>query len=141
MEVDYKTWKTVQVGDSASKTITVTSEMVEQFALLTGDDNPIHTDEAYAKKTVFRKRVVHGVFQISFISALLATKMPGRGSIYHSQDTLFTAPLFVGDSVTAKVEVIERLEETKQIKLKTTCFNSNNQQTLDGTAIVYPARR
>lgn len=141
MNETYKTWKTVTVGDNASKTITITSEMVKQFAQLTGDDNPIHLDEAYAKKTVFRKPVVHGVFQISLISALLATEMPGRGSIYHSQNTNFTAALFVGDTVTAKVEVIERLEETKQIRLKTTCMNSNNQLTMDGFAIVYPARK
>ncbi|PCJ56228.1 MAG: enoyl-CoA hydratase [Planctomycetota bacterium] len=141
MNDNFKTWKTVEVGDCASKTQTITSDMVDQFAKLTGDDNPIHLDEQYAKKTVFRKRVVHGVFQISLISALLATEMPGRGSIYHSQNTLFTAALFVGESVTARVEVIERLEATKQIRLKTTCMNDQNQLTMDGTAIVYPARR
>lgn len=140
-ENNYKTWQTIAVGDKASMTILVDEKMVKAFADLTGDNNPIHTDEEFAKKTVFRKRVVHGAFQNSLISAILASQMPGPGSIYCSQESNFSAALFVGEKVIVEVEVVEKLMATKQVKIKTTCKNEAGQLTLQGFAVVYPARR
>lgn len=140
-ENNFKTWQTIAVGDKATMSIVVNSEMVKSFAELTGDCNPIHLDEEFAKKTVFRKRVVHGAFQNSLISAILASKMPGPGSIYCSQDSTFTAALFVGETVIVEVEVVEKMMANKQVKIKTICKKETGEITLDGYAVVYPARR
>jgi 3-hydroxybutyryl-CoA dehydratase len=140
-ENSYKTWQTIAVGDKATMTILVDEKMVKAFAELTGDNNPIHTDPEFAKKTVFRKCVVHGAFQNSLISAILASQMPGPGSIYCSQESTFSAALFVGEKVTVEVEVVEKLMATKQAKIKTTCINESGQITLQGFAVVFPARR
>lgn len=140
-ENTHKTWVTIAEGDKASFSLIITENMVKNFAELTGDNNPIHTDEEFAKKTIFRKRIVHGAFQNSLISALLATKLPGPGSIYCSQQSIFTAALFIGDTITVEAEVVEKILVTKQVKIKTTCKNQNMQTTLEGFAIVYPARK
>lgn len=140
-ENTFKTWLTIAVGDKASMSILLTEKMVKDFAELTGDNNPIHLDEEFAKKTVFRKRVVHGAFQNSLISAILASQMPGPGSIYCSQESTFTAPLFVGEKVIVEVEVVEKLLATKQVKIRTICKKESGEKTLEGYAVVYPARR
>ena len=140
-ETNFKTWQTIAVGDKASMSILVDANMVKSFAELTGDCNPIHLDEEFAKKTVFRKRVVHGAFQNCLISAILASQMPGPGSIYCSQESTFSAALFVGEKVIVEVEVIEKLLATKQVKIKTICKKETGEVTLQGFAVVYPARR
>ena len=139
-ENSFKTWQTIAVGDKATMSILVDSTMVKSFADLTGDSNPIHLDEEFAKKTVFRRRVVHGAFQNSLISAILASQMPGPGSIYCSQESNFTAALFVGEKVIVEVEVVEKLLATKQVKIKTICKKETGEITLDGHAVVFPAR-
>ncbi len=138
---EHKTWQTIQVGDQAEKTLNITEEMVMKFADITGDHNPIHIDKEFAKKTVFRKPVVHGAFQASLISGLLAEELPGRGSIYASQTLTFLSPLFVGETLTIQLKVKEKIEAKKQVKIETICKKEDGSITLQGEAFVYPARR
>src|SRR5215204_1972511 len=95
----------LKVGDSAETRKTIADEDVRAFAELTGDRNPVHLDEEYAASTRFGRRIAHGMLGASLISAVLANELPGRGTVYLSQTLRFTAPVFLGDTVTARVTV------------------------------------
>ncbi|XP_078001230.1 hydroxyacyl-thioester dehydratase type 2, mitochondrial-like [Glandiceps talaboti] len=94
-----------KVGDTAEVNKLVTAEDVRKFANLTGDNNPVHLDEKYAKTKQFKRCIVHGVFMNGLVSAVIGTKLPGPGALVVSQEVKFPAPLYVGELVKAKVEV------------------------------------
>jgi 3-hydroxybutyryl-CoA dehydratase len=127
---------TIPIGTTASRTQTFTDEAVRIFAQVSGDDNPIHLDDAYAQGTPFGRRLVHGILTASLISATIANDLPGRGSIYMSQTLKFTAPVFIGDTVTATVEVIDFRERRRIVTLQTTCTNQDGKVVLTGEAVV-----
>jgi len=110
------------------------------FAGVTGDLNPAHIDEAYAQGTFFKTRIAHGMLSAGFISAVIGTRLPGPGTIYMHQSLNFLAPVAIGDTVTAVVEVAEKIEEKGRIRLKTTCVNQKGTTILDGEALVSPPR-
>lgn len=124
------------IGKEESLTVTITSEMVNDFAKLSGDLNPIHIDEEYAKQTIFGKRISHGMLVASLISNVIANKLPGPGTIYMSQDLSFRKPVFINDEVTAVVTVLEKKKEKPIYKLKTVCVNQNNEIVIDGESYV-----
>jgi Acyl dehydratase len=126
----------IKIGDKARLSKTISDEDVKLFASISGDFNPLHLDENFAKKTRFGKRIVHGLLTASLISALLGTKLPGPGSIYLSQTLFFLKPVYVGDTITAEVEVIDIDKEHKKVKLKTTCYNQNEVEVIKGEAIL-----
>jgi 3-hydroxybutyryl-CoA dehydratase len=126
----------LEVGQSAEFTKTVSSEDVARFAEITGDFNPVHLDEAVAEKSVFGGRIVHGMLTAGLISATLAGKLPGPGSVYLSQTLRFTAPVRIGDTVTTRVEVTELITAKRRVKLSTVCKNQKNEVVLNGEAIV-----
>ncbi len=90
------------LGETASLTRTVTESDIQQFADLVGDYNPVHVDDAFAKKTQFGRRIAHGMWGVSLISAVLGTRLPGPGTIYLSQTIQFLAPMYPGDTVTVQ---------------------------------------
>ena len=126
----------LELGQSAEFVKTISSEDVSLFAQVTGDFNPVHLDEAEATKSVFGGRVAHGMLTAGLISATLAGKLPGPGSVYLSQTLRFTAPVRIGDTVTARVEVIEMIVPKRRVKLSTVCRNQNGEKVVDGEAIV-----
>ncbi|GAW92962.1 MaoC family dehydratase [Calderihabitans maritimus] len=126
----------IKVGDSATFTKTVSETDIVLFAGITGDLNPVHIDEGFASKTIFQKRIAHGMLSAGFISTVLGTKLPGPGTIYLSQTLSFRAPVFIGDSITARVEVIEKLPEKQRLRLKTECFNQEGKLITTGEALV-----
>jgi len=124
----------LKVGDSAEWSKTVTEDDIDLFAKATGDFNPVHLDQAYAEKTFFKGRIAHGVLSLGFISTVLGNIMPGHGTIYLSQEVRFLAPVRIGDTITARVEVIELIPEKNRAKFKTTCINQDGKIVVDGTA-------
>jgi 3-hydroxybutyryl-CoA dehydratase len=127
---------TFKAGDSAEVSKTITEEDVRAFAELTGDRNPLHLDEEYASTTRFGRRIAHGMLGASLISAVIANELPGRGSVYLSQTLRFTAPVFLGDTVTARVTVTRAREDKPVVTLETVCTNQRGERVLEGEAVV-----
>ena len=127
---------TLQVGDTAALTKTITDEDIRTFAALTGDHNPIHLDDEYAATTRFGRRIAHGMLSASLISAVLANELPGRGSVYLSQSLKFLAPVYPGDTVTARVTITKIREDKPIVTLETVCCNQRDEQLLTGEAVV-----
>ncbi len=109
------------VGMSASFSKTITTADVHDFAKLTGDNNPIHIDEAYAATTPFKGRIVHGMLSASLISAVIGTQLPGPGCIYRDQTIKFKAPVFLGETLVAKVTVEDINLRQNRVRLKSEC--------------------
>ncbi len=130
----------LNVGDSAEVSKTITEEDVRAFALLTGDRNPVHLDEEYASTTRFGRRIAHGMLAASLISTVLASELPGRGSVYLSQTLRFTAPVFLGDTVTARVVVKHVREDKPVVTLETVCTNQRGERVIEGEAVVLAPR-
>lgn len=126
----------LEVGQEASFTKTVTEADCYNYAGVTGDFNPAHINEEYAKNTMFKTRIAHGMLTAGFISAVLGTKLPGPGTIYLGQEMKFTKPVQFGDTITAKVTIDELIVEKNRVILKTVCTNQNGDIVLDGKATV-----
>jgi len=127
---------TFKVGDSAEITKIIEQADVDAFADVTGDHNPVHVDEEFAKTTRFGKRIAHGMLTASLISAVLANELPGEGSVYLGQTLQFVAPVFPGDEITARVTVKEVREDKPIIKLETICVNQRDEVVIRGEATV-----
>jgi len=130
-----------KIGDSAQLSKTVKDEDIRIFAEVTGDKNPLHLDDEFASKTIFKRRIAHGILTAALISSVIGNRLPGNGTIYLSQTLNFLAPVYVGDEVTAKVEVLQVLKEGKRLRLKTQVINQNGTVVVDGEALVIPPRR
>jgi acyl dehydratase len=122
------------VGQKASISRTYTRADVEYFSNLSGDFNPLHLDEAYAKNTRFGKPILHGLLTASLLSGLLGSHLPGHGSIYLGQTIRFVKPVYAGDTITANAEVIEYKPDKGFIRLKTFCSNQHGEIVLEGEA-------
>jgi len=136
-----KTIEEIEVGDRAQFAKTISENDIYLFAGITGDFNPAHVNEEYAKKTFFKTRIAHGILTAGLISAIIGTKLPGPGTIYMRQDLKFLAPVHIGDTISACVEVIEVIPEKNRVKLKTYCVNQENTTVLDGEAMVSPPKK
>jgi 3-hydroxybutyryl-CoA dehydratase len=135
-----KTISEIKVGDAAEFTKTISEADVYLYAGVTGDLNPAHVNEDYAKKTFFKTRIAHGMLTAGFISAILGTQLPGPGTIYIRQELSFMAPVFFGDTITARAEVVEVNTEKNRLRFKTTCRNQEGKIILDGEALVSPPK-
>lgn len=123
-------------GDKASRTTTITDEMIRAFADLTGDTNPVHLDDSYASATRFGRRIAHGMIAAGLISAALANDLPGPGTVYLSQTLQFRAPVYPGDTITTAVEVKNVRPDKPIVTLSTVCKNQNDMVVLEGEAVV-----
>jgi acyl dehydratase len=125
-----------KAGDTASITKTITDEDIRKFADASGDHNPLHLDEEFAKTTRFGRRIAHGMLSASLISAVIAGDLPGEGSIYLAQTLQFVAPVFPDDTVTAKVTILSQREDKPIVKLATVCTNQHGEVVVKGEATV-----
>ena len=141
MELKGKSIGELKVGDSAEWSRTVTEDDIKLFAKATGDLNPVHLDQTYAEKTFFKGRIAHGLLSLGYISTVLGNILPGHGTIYLSQEVKFLAPVRIGDTITAKVEVMELIPEKNRVKFRTTCTNQEDKIVVDGTAWAMPPRK
>lgn len=135
-----KTIEEMKVGDTAKFSKTVSESDVYLFAGVTGDLNPAHVSEEFAKDTFFKTRIAHGMLSASFISTVIGTMLPGPGSVYMRQEANFLAPVKFGDTITAVVEVAEIIADKKRVRLKTYCLNQEKTVVVDGEALVSPPR-
>ena len=126
----------LRVGQSAEMAKTVTESDIALFAGVTGDFNPVHVDAVAAEKTRFGGRIAHGILSAGFISPVIAMRLPGAGSIYLSQSLRFTKPVRIGDTVTARVEVLEVLATKRRVRLATACRNQHGETVVEGEAVV-----
>ena len=126
----------IKIGMSATYTQTITDADVKFFAGLSGDRNPIHMDENYAKKSRFKKRIAHGMISASFFSALFGTKIPGEGCVYTRQSLNFKRPIYINDTVEAVVTVISIDLEKRRVVFETIC-KVNGKVAIDGEAELY----
>ncbi len=135
-----KTIEEIHVGDAAEFAKTISESDIYLFAGITGDLNPAHINETYAAKTFFKTRIAHGMLLGGFISAILGNQLPGPGTIYIRQELNFLAPVRMGETITARAEVMEIIAEKNRVRLKTTCVNQDGTMVLEGEAIVSPPK-
>jgi 3-hydroxybutyryl-CoA dehydratase len=130
----------LEIADAAEFAKTVTETDVYLYAGITGDLNPAHINAAYAAQTFFKTRIAHGMLTGGFISTVIGTILPGPGSIYIRQELNFLAPVRMGDTITARAEVVEKNVEKNRVRLRTTCTNQDGTLVVDGEALVSPPK-
>jgi 3-hydroxybutyryl-CoA dehydratase len=126
----------IAAGMTAEFSKTVTEADVVMFAGVTGDFNPAHVDAVAAERGPFKGRIAHGMLSASFISTVLAMRLPGPGTIYLSQGLRFLRPVRIGDTVTAKVEVVETMAAKRRVRLATWVENQDGEKVVEGEALV-----
>ncbi|MFW9917721.1 MAG: MaoC family dehydratase [Candidatus Thorarchaeota archaeon] len=126
----------VAIGESAELTRTITDADIVKFAEVSGDHNPIHLDEAYARNTFFKGRIVHGALTTAFFSKLVAMDLLGSGTILLSNTFRFKRPVRINDTITAKIEVIKKHDDNKRLTLKATCENQDKEMAVEGEVVV-----
>ena len=129
----------LEIGQKASISKSVEERDVQLFAAVSGDNNPVHLDAAFAAETLFKERIAHGMFSGALISAAIACELPGPGTIYLGQQLRFTRPVKLGDTLTVELEVLEKLPKGR-VRLATRVFNQNAEQVVDGEAEVLAPR-
>lgn len=128
------------LGQEASLSNTVTEDVINAFADISGDRNPVHLDAAYAAGTMFKERIAHGMLSAAYISAVFGMELPGPGAIYISQTLAFKAPVKIGDTVVTTVKLVELVPEKKRARFETVC-TVNGKPVLTGEAqLMVPSR-
>jgi len=135
-----KTIDQLRIGDAAEFGKTISESDIYLYAGVTGDFNPAHLNEVYAQKTYFKTRIAQGMLTAGFISGLLGVSLPGPGTIYIRQELDFLAPVHIGDTITARVEIIEIMDQKNRVTVRTTCVNQDGTMVLEGRAIVSPPK-
>jgi 3-hydroxybutyryl-CoA dehydratase len=126
----------LKIGDAFSTTREITDELIRQFAELSGDHNPIHLDEEFARTTRFGRRIAHGMLSGALISAVLGYEFKERRIVYLSQTMMFSAPTFIGDTITATATVVGIRNDKPVVTLETICTNQDGVVTVRGEAAV-----
>jgi acyl dehydratase len=132
------TYDEIEVGMSASFTKTITETDVYLFAGISGDFNPMHLNEEFAKKTPFGTRIAHGALPQSLIAPVLGMKLPGLGTVALEINARFRKPTYFGDTITATAEVAEKLEEKRWVRMELTWTNQKGETVAEGSALVMP---
>jgi len=130
----------LEIGQTAERRRTVAAADIDAFAAVTGDNNPIHLDEAYAQATPFKGRIAHGMLSAGYISAVLGTELPGPGAIYVSQTLSFSRPVRIGAEVTARVAVSAIDAARGRVTFATQCVVAG-KTVIEGEAVVVVPRR
>ena len=130
----------LQIGTKAEVSRLVSRRVIADFVEAVGDENPIHSDEEFAARTPFGKPIAPGIWTAGLVSGVLGTQLPGPGCLYISQALHFAKPVMVGDTITARVEVVEVILEKNRVKLKTVAVNQRGEEVLSGEAWVKPPK-
>ncbi len=135
-----KTIHDISVGDTARFTKTITQADVTLFAGITGDFNPLHVDHAYAAASRFGQPVVHGALLVGLVSTVVGMQLPGPGALYVSQSLAFKKPVFIGDTITAEAEVVEKIEEKNRVRFATRCLDQDGEVVASGESVLLPKK-
>ena len=127
----------IAIGDTASFSKTITEHDVNAFAGLSGNFNPVHVDEEFARNTRFKGRIAHGLLAAGLISTVIGTALPGANAVYLAQELVFKSPVMLGDTLTAQVEVVEKIDAKKRIIFKTSVTNQNGVVVIKGKDTIY----
>ena len=130
---------TLSVGDKGSFTKTISEADVFAFADISGDFNPLHIDEEYAKRSVFGRRIAHGILTAGIISTVLGAEIPGLGTVFVELHIKFLKPVFLGDTVTATATVME-IVNPKRVRMMVACLNQQGEDVAVGNALVVPPK-
>ena len=122
----------LKVGDIGEVTKTITEEDVRKFIEICGDVNPIHIDDEFTSKTPLKTKIVHGILTSSLISTSVGTKVPGPGSVWLDQSLKFLKPVRINDTITAISEIIVKIDDRRQVIVRTTCKNQNGEVVIEG---------
>ena len=135
-QTEDRSFHEVSIGDEASLTRKITNQDILDFATLTGDVNPVHIDEEFAEKSMFKGRVAHGILTVGYISALIGTILPGKNVIYLSQNCKFVAPVRIGDTIKVVGKVTDKRSDKHILTLQTNAYNQDGDTVLEGSAVV-----
>jgi 3-hydroxybutyryl-CoA dehydratase len=133
-------YEALEIGQTASYSRMVSEREIQLFAALSGDRNPVHLDADYAAKTIFRERIAHGMITGALISAAVACELPGPGTIYLGQQMTFQKPVKIGDTLTVRLEILEKLPKFK-VRIATRVFNQHEELVVDGEAEILAPRK
>lgn len=136
-----KSYEEINVGDEASFSKTITETDVTLFAAITGDFNPVHMNEEYAKTGPFKARIAHGGITECLIAPVLGTLLPGLGTVVVEIKTRFKAPTFIGDTITATGKVVEKIEAKKWVRMELTYTNQGGQKVCAGETVIIPPKK
>ena len=128
--------KNYYIGQSASISKTISETDVYTFAGICGDFNPIHVNNEEAKSSFFKARIAHGMLVASFISTVIGMYLPGKGTVYLKQSIDFVKPVYIGDTITAVVEIKELYDDGKKARLETIVTNQDKEIVVSGSALV-----
>jgi 3-hydroxybutyryl-CoA dehydratase len=131
-------YENLNIGDEASFSKTISESDIYQFSGISGDFNPVHVNEEYAKMTRFKSRIAHGPLTLSLIAPVLGTRLPGVGTVALEIYCRFKAPVYIGDTITASAMVSEKLEEKKWVRMTVVWTNHKNEIVAEGNALVMP---
>jgi 3-hydroxybutyryl-CoA dehydratase len=129
-----------EVGHIVTFSKTIAEFDIYQFAGITGDFNPVHINEVYAQSTKFGKRIAHGMLTSSFICTALGTQMPGVGTIHVNQNLNFIKPVYIGDTITVRLELLEKNTDKKIWVIKSDIYNQHEELVVEGTSTVKPPK-
>ncbi len=135
-----RTIEELAAGDRAELTRPITAETIREFVDATGDDNPLHSDQAFAATTRFGQIIAPGILTGGLVSAVIGTRLPGPGTVYLSQSFRFLRPVRIDDVITARVEVTEVLRDRNRVALRTVCVNQAGEIVIEGEAWVMPSK-
>jgi 3-hydroxybutyryl-CoA dehydratase len=133
-------YEALEVGQKAEYSKTVEERHIQLFAEMSGDRNPVHLDQEFAAKTMFKDRIAHGMFSGALISAAVACELPGPGTIYLGQKMSFQKPVKIGDTLTVRLEILEKLPKFK-VRIATNVFNQNGEMVVEGEAEILAPRK
>ena len=133
-------YETLEVGQTASYSKIVEERDIQLFASMSGDYNPLHLDAEYAKETIFKERIAQGMLSGALISAAIACELPGPGTVYIGQQMSFQKPVKIGDALTVRLEILEKLPKLR-VRIATRVFNQSDDLVVDGEAEVLAPRK
>lgn len=135
MTPEYRPYDEIAVGETAGMEVVLDEPLVSAFSALIGDTESFHVSDEAAERTIFKKRIAHGVHLLAYVSVTIGQKLPGFGTIYVSQELAFHKPVYLGETIRVRIEVLEKLGR-RRLRVKTDIFDALDRSVMTGEAVV-----